>query len=188
MLEFLLLLAGEEKAPLIEKVYYSYHNDMLRYAASQLRSRGYHNYTIDCEDVVQETYKRLIKYAKMECMEWEYKALKAYVFNMLTNVINDKGKEKLFDSFDEEEYFGISENEFIRRVSVKENFNRIVKIARKMDELYTYTLVMRYYQDKDVREIAEFMGVSEKTVYARLERGRVKLLKLLEKEGLIGER
>ncbi len=40
----------------------------------------------------------------------------------------------------------------------------------------------RYHDQMSVKEISDLLGITEKAVYARLERGKVMLLELLKKE------
>ena len=49
-----------------------------------------------------------------------------------------------------------------------------------MDEKYSITLMYRYSSSMSVKEIADLMGISEKTVYTRISRGKQKLLEMLE--------
>jgi DNA-directed RNA polymerase specialized sigma24 family protein len=51
-----------------------------------------------------------------------------------------------------------------------------------MDDKYGMTILYRYRDNMSVAEIAEFMGISEKTVYTRLARGKILLSEKLNQE------
>ena len=59
----------------------------------------------------------------------------------------------------------------------------IVEKIKQLDDRYSITLLLYYGEKMDVKKISELMGVVEKTVYTRLERGKKLLLEELSKEG-----
>ena len=67
---------------------------------------------------------------------------------------------------------------------MEEEENRVIAAIEKLDDKYRYTLMFRYTQEMGVPQIAELMGVSEKTVYTRLGRGKKLLLEQLRKDGV----
>ena len=64
-----------------------------------------------------------------------------------------------------------------------ERYEKVVKAIEKLDEKYSLTLLYRYNENMSVGEIATLMGVPEKTVYTRLERGKKLLLQSINGEG-----
>ena len=76
---------------------------------------------------------------------------------------------------------------FIDRLEIKERYSDVVKAIEKLDDKYSTTLLLVYSEEKTVKEIAEMMGISPKTVYTRLERGRRLLLESLEGANLYGK-
>ena len=51
-----------------------------------------------------------------------------------------------------------------------------------MNELYSITLNCVYVEDMSIKEVAKMMGISEKAVYSRLERGKEILRNALKGE------
>lgn len=102
---------------------------------------------------------------------------------MLTVVSNEARSfiedYKHVESLDEE-YIGMTDKEFFDSISIKENYEKVVKAIEQMDEKYSITLMYRYSSSMSVKEIADLMGISEKTVYTRISRGKQKLLEMLE--------
>ena len=73
--------------------------------------------------------------------------------------------------FDEEFCFE-KEYNFIEELEIKEQYNQVVKAIESLDEKYSTTLYLVYCKEKTVNEIADMMGISTKTVYTRLSRGK----------------
>ena len=56
----------------------------------------------------------------------------------------------------------------------------MVKAIEKLDEKYSTTLQLFYCEEMAPNDIAELMGLSPKTVYTRLARGKKILLESLK--------
>lgn len=52
----------------------------------------------------------------------------------------------------------------------------MVNAIAELDEIYSTTLSLVYIHEMSVKEVARMMGISPKTVYTRLERGKRLLL------------
>ena len=105
---------------------------------------------------------------------------------MLSNEINNflnNNPENL--EFNEEIYNEIEYN-FIEELEIKEKYSEVVKTIETLDERYSTTLYMVYRQEMTVNEIAEMMGISTKTVYTRLARGKKLLLDTIKGEKFDG--
>ena len=61
--------------------------------------------------------------------------------------------------------------------------NEIREMITKLPEKYASVIYLYYFEDYNVREIAEIEGKSENTVSSLLQRGRKRLKMILEKEG-----
>lgn len=68
----------------------------------------------------------------------------------------------------------------IEELEIKKNYKKVIKAISEMDEIYSITLMYVFIEEKSVKEIASLMGISPKTVYTRLERGRKILLSSLK--------
>ena len=58
----------------------------------------------------------------------------------------------------------------------------LVKALRKISLKYREVLVLYYYQEYSTKEISDILQLSVNTVKSRLQRGREKLAKILEKQ------
>jgi RNA polymerase sigma factor (sigma-70 family) len=66
-------------------------------------------------------------------------------------------------------------------------YDEVVKAIADLDEIYSMTLLLRYEKGMKPDEIAETMGISNKTVYTRLSRGK-KLLREALKGAKYGQK
>ena len=68
-----------------------------------------------------------------------------------------------------------------------ERDNEIKEKISKLPEKYSSVIFLYYFEEYNVKEIAEILGKNENTVSSLLQRGRKKLKTELEKEGYIYE-
>ena len=68
---------------------------------------------------------------------------------------------------------------------MKEQYAQVVKTIEHMDEKYSSTLYLVFVEEKTPLSVAEEMGISVKTVYTRLSRGKQLLIDSIkgEKDG-----
>ena len=68
---------------------------------------------------------------------------------------------------------------------MKEQYALVVKTIEHMDEKYSSTLYLVFVEEKTPLSVAEEMGISVKTVYTRLSRGKQLLIDSIkgEKDG-----
>ena len=180
MLQFLLTLTDESNHGKIEHIYNTYHDFMMKYAVSKLKNMGRANFIYDAEDAVQNTFMKIAKYADNIDFSRGEKDVKNYCFSILTNeicnVIDDNEEiYELTDEFDIEKEFS-----FVEELEIKENYEQTVKAIERLDEKYSTTLYLIFCREHTVNEVAEMMGISTKTVYTRLARGKALLLDSLK--------
>ena len=87
-----------------------------------------------------------------------------------------KIKEFLVEDYEE----FLSEEDFVNNIEIKESYSEVVKAIRLLDEKYRIPLTYKYFYEKSIEEIAGLMEISEETVYKRLQRGRAKLIEILQ--------
>lgn len=184
MLAFLLMICGDDIKEKIEHIYKTYHRDMLRYAKGQLKKMNVPDYEAEAEDVVQNAFLKITRYSERIRFDRGDDAVKSYVFAIVLNeAINNANEYTATVNIDD--CFEVStEDEFFEQLPIKEDYEKVIQAIQRLDDKYRYTLMLHYTHDMSVKEIAKLMGIPEKTVYTRLERGRKQLLALLEKEGI----
>ena len=182
MLTFLLMLTDEEHHDKIKFLYHTYHADMLRFARHRLRQMGLHSFEVDAEDVVQNTFIKIIQYIDRIDAGAPYKKLRAYLFSIVVNECNDFVREQAaVENIDDYESV-LEDGDFFGELRLGERYDDVLRAINALDERYSITLFYRYTKNMTARDIAKTMGVPEKTVYTRIERGKRLLLQLLGKE------
>lgn len=178
MLSFL-LSTNESNHSKIIYLYNTYHDDMIKFAKYRLKKSGLPNYELDAEDVVQNAFVKISKYINSVNFDACEKEIKSYVLSVVANETKNMVNEYTYfdgiDSHAEE----LSDEDFFERIRIKETYHRVIDQIKHMDEKYSITLLYYYCEDMSVKEISGLMGISEKTVYTRITRGKRLLLELL---------
>lgn len=184
MLTFLLSISEERNHPKIEYLFNKFHSDMIRLAKYRLKQAGIPSYSVDAEDAVQNAFVKIVKYIDSINFEASEQEIKAYVLaivsNETKNIITDyKYFEDVDDHLDE-----LSDTDFIDQMKINERYDQVVEKIEKLDDKYSMALLFHYRDGMSVKEIADRLGLTQKNVYARLERGKKYLLELLRIEGV----
>lgn len=181
MLSFLLAISDLADHDKILYVYNTYHTTLVKYARNILRGSSK---TMDEEDAVQNMYVSLIKYIhNIKCWDDE-RQLKAYLLTMTLHECNRLQKKSFdYENMDDFENVLVSDEDFVRAVNNSDDYQRVVRLISEMEEKYSIPMHLRWVEELDVKTIAQRLELPVKTVYTRLERGKLILMKLLEKEG-----
>lgn len=176
MLQFLLSISDESNHDKIEKLFYKYHDGMLRYAQRKLLYCNNSDYVHNAEDAVQNTFVKIVK--KIDEIDFSKgeRFVKSLVFSyLISEIYKILKKNKVFLEFDEEIYPNEDYN-IIDELDMQENYEKVVKAVEELDEKYSTTLFLYFNKEMSIKEIANMMGISEKTVYTRFERGKKLLI------------
>ncbi len=180
MLEFLLSISDPSEHEKIRRIYDEYYEFMLKYAVSKFKNVGRRNYVYDAEDSVQNSFMKITRYVNNIDFSLGEKSVKNYVFSILNNEIcNFLNDNEEFAELDEEIYENL-EYDFLEELDIKERYSEVVKAIESLDERYSTTLFLCYCKEMSVKEVSEMMGISEKTVYTRISRGKIQLQDLLK--------
>ena len=184
VLNFLLMIADESNREKIEYIYNRYHDDMIRFARYRLRCLGISSYELDSEDVVQNAFLKIVKYIDAIDISKSEKQLKMYIFSIVANETkNFTGDNMDYDDIDIYSET-MTDEDFFEKLQIDIRHDSIVEKIKQLDEKYSITFLLYYDKGMDVKKISELMGIAEKTVYTRLERGKRLLLDELPKEEL----
>lgn len=186
MLQFILTLTDESNQSKIEQIFKKHYGYMMRYATSRFRREGRVDYALDAEDAVQNTFMKITKYINGIDFSLGEKEVKSYCLTILSNEISNilKEKEIFFENF--EEFRLENEYNYIEGLELREKYDEVVEAIANLDERYSTTLYFAFCKEMSVKEIAEIMGVSPKTVYTRIARGKKQLLCSLKREDYYG--
>ena len=182
LLLFLLSIADESDHDKIVFLVNHFHKDALAVAKKRLYKKSVKEYEAEAEDIVSDVYLKLVQNIKSIDFTKSEKEIKSYILISVVNRINLLFKEKEYievsiDDYDEKD---LSEQDFVEYLVIKERYSEVVEAIRELDEKYRIPLTYKYYYEKSNREIADLMEISEETVRKRLQRGRQKLIKILE--------
>lgn len=185
MLQYLLTLADESEHYKIEYLFNNYHISMLKLATNRFRNYGRYNYHYDAEDAVQNTFCKIARYIHNIDFSAEKNEIRNYVFSILINEIKNIIKDSMdFVEYDENADYN-AEYSLEKELELREKFDEVVAAIESLDERYSTTLYYHYCKEMVPDEIAAVMGISVKTVYTRLSRGKALLRRKLE--GMINE-
>lgn len=142
-----------------EKIYNSYKKELFSYIYYISGSRDI------AEDILQETFLRFWK--RMQYID--FLNLKAYLFKTARNIFIDiKRKEKRIKLVPLEEEFIDKEVEDLGYRIIKKE--RIKKILERLDEEEREIILLRFWEDMKIKEIAKILGIKEVTCRVRLFR------------------
>ncbi len=163
------------------RLYDKYHANMLRYARSLLRRLGDKNYTMDAEDVVQNAFIKIMRYADRIDLSLPEEAVGGYLFTIVEReVSNFLSKQEKTAELDEM-LIHCKECDLFEEFSKKELYNNVVREIKRLDPKYGEVLWLYLVEEISVSEIAEMLDLKEKTVYTRIERG-IKMVRQKFKE------
>jgi len=155
----------------LEDVVHAYYDDVLRYFVYRVRNR------VLAEDLTQETFYRLIRYASYGVSFASEKKCKAYLFTVASNVLKDwYAKNDPPEELDEN----------IPAPTEDSDLSLVIEAAmRKLSDQQREAVVLYYYSGFCVREIAKIQGATVSAVKSRLKAARDVLRTILSKEGLV---
>lgn len=151
------------------KYYEPVHNQLFKYC------RAISGNTEDAEDLIQDTILNVLEgFEKIK----DLSVFKSYVFSVASNLYKMKQRRNKFKtSFNDEEI-----NQIIDFGQNQEHLTDFKIIYEKMLSLplkTSETLVLYHISDLSVEEIQKIQGGSLSAVRSRLQRGREKVLSLL---------
>ncbi len=133
---------------------------------------------IEAEDIVQETFIRVFKYIKGFKGD---SSLYTWIYRIAQNVLKDRLKLGIIElpyedyHIDPDNPEDLTINKIDREVLRSE--------LDKLSFIYKQVIVLFYFEDKSIKEIAEILEEKEGTIKSKLSRGRSLLKQALEKGG-----
>ena len=192
MLAFLLALAGEEEQEKVTQLYEQYKGEMKKIVLWRLQDAAGAEY--DAEEIVQNTFVKIVHF--FDCINFAKgeKSVRAYVFSILENeyynYLKQKNRNYWDTSIEEAEETGeqiFTEEDFGRRLALEEIYTNAVEIIAKMEYRYRIPMLFRYTHGISVKTIAAVMDMSVPTVYKNLQAGTALLVKELKRRNLYHE-
>jgi len=76
----------------------------------------------------------------------------------------------------------LDENDFTKDLDKKIEAKKIAQCVQKLDEMYRDIIILRYFEDREYKEISDILKIPEGTVATLLHRAKKKLKILLEND------
>lgn len=149
-------------------------NDMYRFAYSYVKNRE------DALDIIQESVVKAISSSKKLR---DISCIKAWIFKIIVNEVYQFFRRSRIRTEDIDiegvEYEGNTDSltEYIDKQAV-------LKEVMNLDEKYRMIIVLRYFEDMQIREIGSILDISQSTVKSRLYKALYLLKKRLGEDCL----
>lgn len=162
---------GEKQ--LLEVLAQNYYQDVYRFCFFKT---GNSEAAADC---TQETFLNLIRFIDAYV---DKRKFKSYLLTIARNVCNDYFRSHSIVTVPEDclKEVGVAECQFTR-VELEDT---VQKILNQLPEPQKDVVILRFYYDLKIREIAKITGAGIPTVKSRLKQGMNRLKQLLGKEGI----
>lgn len=155
----------------------SYGNDLLRLCTLYLKDRHL------AEDALQETYIKVWqKYSTYKCEANEKTWITRIAINVCKNFLRTAWFKKT-NTADVMEIFKGSGNSYRQ---LEESID-VMTAIQELKEKYRTVLLLFYYQEFSVKEIANIIGAKQSTVLSLLRRGREQIKQKLKTDYLEGD-
>ncbi|WP_257009808.1 RNA polymerase sigma factor [Evansella halocellulosilytica] len=139
----------------------------------------------DLPDVTQEVfikvYRFLNKYSRGKFSTWLY----SVTLNVAKDFFRKNKREK--QKVERSILYSSSAAFYEENMDLSEDANILHETIQIMDEKYRIPIVLFYFQEASISEIAKIMNMREATVKTRLKRGKERLRSQLEKGGHFDE-
>lgn len=135
------------------------------------------------EDAVQEVFIKAYKHMSEFRKESSEKTwLTSIAINICKNYRRTNWFRKVQVGIEKTETYNMLEDELMNQINQSELLKQVMELPIK----YREVILLYYYQDFKVNEIAEILGISESSIKMRLNRGRKKLKDDFEEECIYG--
>ncbi|MBI9010863.1 MAG: RNA polymerase sigma factor [Clostridiales bacterium] len=167
MIAFLLIVNDDKTRSKLESIYIHYHKDLFVTAYSILKDYQ------EAEDVVQrmilKLHSNLDKITEIKC-----KKTRAYLVTIVRNLSYDAFNRKkgiIFMPLDEKNNLGIDDeislDEYVINI---ENSKEMAVFLSDLHQPYADVIMLRFYHDLSIAEIAELLNITENNVSVRINR------------------
>ncbi len=179
LLFYLSLIDTEEEKSKFEKLYYDYKALMKYIAFDILKDEQL------AEDAVHNAFIKLTNYLD-KIDDTDCHKTKGFIVIVIRSVAKDmyrRRKRELEFSINEDITYRVSDEFSLTSFDVGE----IVSKIETLPEIYKDVLILKYIQEIENSEIADVLNIKQATVRKRLERAKIMLAELLEKDGEYGD-
>lgn len=146
-------------------------------------------------DITSDVFFKVMK--NLTKFEWRGIPFSSWIYKIASNEINSHFRKKRFwflslDTLFEDHGFEVADEtdlqeEYLqaqKQLERHEDFRQLQKLLKELPQKYQEVIVLRFFEDKKIREISEITGRNINTIKSLLARGLEKLRnQLLNQEG-----
>ena len=141
--------------------------------------RSYGNRSL-ASDLTQDIFLKLIQVVPTYAFKGNFYN---YLYTIAVNHCNTVVKKKKLEVVELDERFLADKLETVENLLVRQDQSQLIQTAlNRLPDIQREALILRYYQDLKVRDIARVTGVGVATAQSRIHQGLQKLDKWLDKE------
>ena len=165
----------------IERLVQTYQQDVYRLALSILDDPA------DADDATQEVFLSALR--ALESFRG-HASFKTWLFSIAINVCRNRlqrtksrGRlQQILQSLFTQEHPERSRRNPEKEAAQNESDSELWRAVRALDDKHRIPVILRYYHDLPVNDIAEMLGIPSGTVHSRLNHARERLRTLLKEE------
>ena len=153
-----------------ETIYNVYYNKVMGYICARIRRRA--DAEDLCADVFEKVFNRIDQYDETKA------SLNTWIFTITRNTVIDhyrriRPTEELDENLSDD-------TEVDENLLQNESLEELAAALRKLPQELTDLIVLRYYDNKPLTEVAEIMGLSYGAVKLRHQKALTMLRRMLE--------
>ncbi len=162
----------------LDELITTYSDMVYRIAMMRCQSRE------DAEDVYQEVFIKLVRYAGQLESDEHIKAWLIRVTINQCNSLNTSSWKKKTSSFDDMLENGQEPSEVDEGIERAGEGDEMLQVVRQLKPEYRDVIYLFYYEDYSIRQISDALHETEANVRVRLTRARKKLKSMMEEKGM----
>lgn len=161
------IIEAQQELVDMERIIEAYGDSLLRMCTLYLKDRQL------AEDVVQETFIKVYeKYHTFNGTSEEKTWIMRIAINTCKNYMRTSWFKRVTTGFDLET---ISKERIDVNLEKKERQEKLIDEIRQLSPKYKEVILLYYYQEMSIREVAQTLHIKEGTVKVRLQRARQQL-------------
>lgn len=111
-----------------------------------------------------------------------------YLFTITVNVCNNYYTKKKFTQFEfDEKVLNVGSKTIVTHLIEQEKENQVQLALNTLPDIQRETLILKYYYDLKVKDIAKITGTGVATSQSRIYQGLKKLRRLLDREEFLND-
>ncbi|MBU2702841.1 RNA polymerase sigma-70 factor (ECF subfamily) [Sporomusaceae bacterium BoRhaA] len=167
---------GDETA--LETMIVRYHSKIFSYI--YLMSKNYHS----ANDITQEVFIKICRSIRTYHPEFPFKAwIYAIALNTCKNYLKSAYVQKNVFGLEMSENIWDSEDTPEESLRKQDEREAIMEVLTKLSDIHREVIILRFYEELKLEEIALVLNIPVGTVKSRLSNGLNNLKKLLKEEG-----